>query len=158
NQLWYRRQTGSTWSNWISTGSGPVAGDPVAVSDGTGLHLFVRGTGGDIRYLKAVGGPFGAWTSLRGSAMSDPCVGSAPGGLFVCQRDIIGWRYVNQFSKGGWSGWTWLWGIVNADITAAVDAGGGVDVFIRADDNALWFRRYAGSWSGWARLDAFLTG
>src|SRR5262249_39192620 len=89
---------------------------------------------------------------------SDPCVVSAPGGLFVFQRDIIGWLYVNQFSNGGWSGWTWLWGIVNADITAAVDAGGGVDVFIRADDNALWFRRSAGSGSGWARLDAFLTG
>ena len=49
NHLWQRSWRPSGWLAWTPLG-GPVGGDPHALSDGSTLHLFARGTNTKLQY------------------------------------------------------------------------------------------------------------
>ena len=58
-----------------------------------------------------------------------------------------------------WGPWQSLGGVLTSDITVTNGADGGVDVFVRGTDDALYAKRKApsGSWTDWHRLGGGLT-
>ena len=51
----------------------------------------------------------------------------------------------------GWTPWDSLGGITTS-APAAVARDGGLDVFVRGTTGALWYKRWAGTWSEWTNL------
>jgi hypothetical protein len=67
--------------------------------------------------------------------------------------------YENDFNGVSWTGWGRLsiGGQTNAGVTA-VNRNGGVDLFVRGLDNALWYARLGSGPSGWQSLGGRLIG
>ena len=53
--------------------------------------------------------------------------------------------------SSGWTPWDSLGGITTS-APAAVARDGGLDVFVRGTTGALWYKRWAGTWSEWTNL------
>lgn len=82
--------------------------------------------------------------------------------LYVFARATDGsLRYRRRSSAGGWTGWTWLGGVLASEPAAAVDVSGRVHAFVRGTDRALYYRRQtaagSSSWQGWTSLGGILT-
>ena len=86
---------------------------------------------------------------------SGPAV-SAPDGndlaLFVKGADnYLYWKQLN--STTGWTGWQSLGGILTSDPAATSRNTGGITVFARGSDGAVWYRDYVGgSWGNWVSI------
>jgi hypothetical protein len=152
------------WSDWNSIGnprSGPVTGDPAAVSWGPNrIDLFVRGTDNVLWHNWYDGSwgipPAARWEPLGGVLYSSPAACSwGPGRLdvFVRGTDNALWH---KWFQNGWSGWESQGNPPSGPITgdpAAVSWGSGrIDLFVRGADKALWHKWFENGWSGWQSL------
>lgn len=62
--------------------------------------------------------------------------------------------------NGNWSGWESLGGSSTSGPAATLNAPGGLVVFVRGTDNAIWHKwqnRMNGDWSGWESLGGTFT-
>ena len=151
----YRKYTNATgWiAGWKSIGTPPggfAIGDPVAVNDGSVVHLFTNAGNNQI-YQKwsADGGvTWNGWTALGGNMQSSPAVASWGNGRFDLFAELNGGVETTLMHRGFEGGWREDWQdlltnrgpllnwIGNPD--AVSFASMRVDVFARSIDNVLW--------------------
>jgi glucose/arabinose dehydrogenase len=118
---------GGPWSRYTRI-PGLVASAPAAVSFGTRIHLFARGTNGHLLHTTTTGNSFPAWQDLGGALTSAPTAAMVDG------------RTIDVFARTGsgdslsrirwdgtrWTTWTNLGGIITAAPAASADVASGV--------------------------------
>jgi hypothetical protein len=138
------RTGGGAWSDWVSLG-GASRSDPVAISDNSGVWVFVRGTD-DQCYANHAASP-GAWTgwlAMGGSISSEPSAATNSGaGILVVARGGDNAVYANRFVFGG-SAFFALNGVTTANPVVVADDNG-YSVFIRGADGAIHYSRIPNS-------------
>src|SRR5262249_44022748 len=60
--LWTIARTGESWGDWTSLG-GKLTSAPAAARDGSGLHVYARGSAGTVASRCLVGGAWSNWQS-----------------------------------------------------------------------------------------------
>ncbi len=161
-RTWARTElaAGGAWGPWVDLG-GVVSSVPVAVQDGGGLSVFVRGNDGFL-YVKSLSSfsSWGDWIWVPGPRFtSAPAVArDRTGGLrvFVRATDGTVQTAVQSGPGGSWGTWTSLGGLLGPDAqpVAGQDQDGRLEVFVRGGDNLLYQRwqTAAGNWGGWSQL------
>ncbi|MGO8670747.1 MAG: hypothetical protein ACLQVD_05205 [Capsulimonadaceae bacterium] len=183
NALWHNWQapaSSPTWSGWVSLGSplnDGITSDPaVALNTNGHLEVFVRGADKALWHVWQTNphaGPWSAWASLdsplNGGITSDPvAIANSDGHLEVFARgenNALWHNWQAAPSALNWSGWVSLGsplnGGITADIAAADNANGHLEVFALANGHALWHiwqtNPHAGPWSPWASLGGNLA-
>ena len=136
NAVWYR----TLGSGWISLG-GYATSDVAVSTDGSSLHLLVRGGDGALWTRQLAGSTWLPWQYLGGVIVSYPSTAflSNAGYVFVIGADNAVWY--QRVQAGSWSGWQGLGGIALSAPAAAQDPNGGIDVFMVGADLAMYSRR-----------------
>jgi peptidoglycan/xylan/chitin deacetylase (PgdA/CDA1 family) len=155
NQVYTRtRPSGGSWSGWAGLGSS-VASGPAAVRVGAGgIEVYVARLDHSLWGRSRSAAGWAAWQPLGGTSHSAPAAtwNAQTGTTSVFVRGINNVPYVKQGRAGTWTGWQRLGGTAIDAPAAAVTASGGLDVVVRATDNALWSRwQRNGTWSAWSR-------
>ena len=149
-----RSFNGAAWGGWTEMPPSLTSG-LASAHDATGVYVFGRGSGNQIRYNRRVNNAWTGETALSGvSATSDPrAVVDANGiHLFVRGSDSALWH--GKFVNGAWTGWSSLGGKFTSNPATASGAAG-LFVFARGTDYTLRYNRFSGSaWSGWISLGA----
>jgi hypothetical protein len=155
-----RRSDGGVYTRDHTSSWGPVQGlNPTttsgltAVSDGSGLWLFARGSDNGIWYQRRVSNVWSGWQSLGPTSVSDPSAVSTPTGVHVFVRGSDNATWYRRWTGGGFTNWTSLGGVATSDPVSVSDATG-TYVFVRGSEGAIWYRRFLnGSWVDWQKLD-----
>jgi hypothetical protein len=150
-------------SAWTDMG-GVFVGDPVAGtwSDGH-VEVFSRGLDNNIWHAWESGGVWQSWQPLQaGGAQfaADPTlVLSRTGMIEVYTRGFDSAIYRNCLEGGAWVGWRSLGGFWLGEVGAGRNLDGGVSLFVRGTNNAVWHNRQSptSSWSGWQSLGGITT-
>jgi hypothetical protein len=166
--LVYGEVSGSPGSvaNWINLG-GPIGSAPAAVSQG-GEHvtIYMRSTTGtlvsttttDIAGASASSGwsPLTTMTGTVAAGTGPNAVYSASGTDVFYVDSATHALMSDSAATGGLfpsTGNANLGGSVTASPSAAVTSTGGIDVFVRGTQGAVYERMYAtGGWSGWTKF------
>jgi hypothetical protein len=163
--LYYKNATSS--SAWINLG-GPIGSAPAAVSQGgEQVTIYMRSTTGtlistttaNIATATATTG-WGALVTMSGTVAAGTgpnAVYSALGGTDVFYVDSATHSLMDDSSATSGlfppTGNANLGGFVTASPGAAVTSTGGIDVFVRGTQGAVYERIYAtGGWSGWTKF------
>jgi C1A family cysteine protease len=165
------RQTvsGAAIKEWIST-RGPVTGcflvynDFFAYSSGVYRHVSGALAGGHCVAIIGYDDAQSCWICKNSWG-----TGWGDAGFFriaygECGIDTSYGPYgavgVTIVQQGAWSGWASEGGVLTSPVTAASNADGRLEVFVRGTDNALWHKWQVApnsGWSGWASLSGTLT-
>lgn len=133
--------------------------DPISTNKGGKMELFARGVDGIIYHMAQTSpnGGWTAWSSLGGTAASDPAaVTNRTGGNTVFARftdDNLYYRWQNG-SSGSWSSWINMGGPIAGKPSVGKSPDGRMDVFCRMPDGSIQHRWEAApsGWQGWASL------
>ena len=155
--LWYTSSQGSAWLAWESLGGSPTSSPAATSRNPAGMTVFVRGNDNGIWYRDYVGGSWGNWVSIGGQtpAGTGPAVCSWGGGrLDVFVQGINGGMYHKSYTTtSGWSGWEYLGGVLTSSPAATSRNPAAMTVFVRGNDNGIWYRDYVGgSWGNWVSI------
>jgi hypothetical protein len=173
--LWYNSQAFSSgaWSGWISLG-GYILSSPAAGTWENGVSVLAVGGDQALWHIDSVqqgSSNWSQWQSLGGGPFTGtPLVtgGAIQLEVFIGAPDGSVWRNTQASVPAGtgglgidpgWNGWTSLGGYFTGNIAAASGAGG-VQIFGRGGDNALWYATESytgGPVSGWASLGGVLA-
>jgi hypothetical protein len=155
NAIRYRKWTNAQgWiPGWLNLPSlpGGVTGTPVAVNDGTNVHVFVRGSP-DANLWQAYttdgGNTWNGWYNLGSNIETNPAVAVWGPGRFDLFARPYGIPEISLFHRGYESGWQQDWQDLLTYRGAAYDWVGNpsavsmapqrVDVFAQSADNVLW--------------------
>jgi len=139
--------------------------DPISINRNGILELFAKGTNGQIYRMRQFGanGSWTGWTSLGGTAASDPvAVMSRTGGNAVFARFTDGNLYYcyQNGPTGTWSSWTNLGGPIVGKPAVGKSPDGRMDVFCRMADGSIQHRweDYSSGWQAWASLGGNIGG
>jgi hypothetical protein len=160
SELWFRETSGGVFGGWSRIATG-VASRPEAVSAGTSLYVFYRGTGNDIGFVVRTG--LGAWSapqSLGGTAAGSPAVAvDSNGDLVVVVLNAAGDIFYSRRSGGVFSSWAQMDGQL-AGRLALINFQG--DVYLLGLNVAgnSWARTWSAAsstWGAWTALGGVLT-
>ncbi len=164
NQIYHKSFTNGLWSqNWDSP-SGNTIGAPVAVSDGSSLHIVVIGATSELWYssLSFSSSKWTSWTDLAGSTPSVPVLVLTPGlnRIDLVVRGMDNSLYHKTLVNGVWSPtWDTLNGLTSNAPAAASD-GTTLRVEVVGMDDSLVCDSLpltGGPWSGWAGMTGAST-
>ena len=162
---WQWIRSGTDRSGWqrlegILANSGPAVCSLAPASDR--MDVFVRGQDFALWWRVFDGQNWLPWESLGGELTSDPAV-MVPGGaafVFARGRDgAIDWQWIRSGTDR--SGWQRLEGMLansGPAVCSLAPASARMDVFVRGQDFALWWRVFDGqNWLPWESLGGELT-
>ena len=139
--------------------------DPLVTGTGGKMEMFARGVDGQVYRMSQTSpnGGWTAWTSMGGSASSEPvAVTNRSGGNAVFARFADGNLYYSwqNGSGGGWSTWANLGGPVMGKPSVGKSPDGRMDVFCRMPDGSVQHRweDAVGGWQAWASLGGNVAG
>jgi peptidoglycan/xylan/chitin deacetylase (PgdA/CDA1 family) len=159
----YRAATGNVVTRTFAEGAwsapanlgGRLIGAPAATYAGSALHIYGRGTDGQLWRRVRTDGTWAAWAKVGGLVMSSApaAVGRADGRVDVFSRDASDRLYTRTYRPAaGWGAWTSLAGYLYS-APSAVIASGVLHVFTVGTDSAVWTRSLSGStWSSWTSI------
>jgi Matrixin/IPT/TIG domain len=154
--VWYNKQSGSTWSGWQSLG-GYVISNISSVTLGSDTYIFVNGSDRGVWYNKRTGTSWGGWQSLGGIATSNPEAAVLGSDVYVFVRSSDNALWYRKLTGTIWTSWSSLGGVVTSNPDAKL-LGTDLYVFVRSSDNALWHRKLSGTtWTSWASLGGIVT-
>lgn len=145
-----------SWSGQWDSPSGLTIDVPAAVSDGTLLHVVVRGSD-NVSYYNSLSMSTGAWKgwqSLVGQTRSAPVmISDSAGAIHLVLRGMNNRIYDKIFQSGVWSSqWDSPGGSTLSQPAVAV-LGSGLAVVVEGSDNAAYYNTLEGGiWSGWSGL------
>lgn len=127
-------------------------------------ELFLKGVDGHIYHMlqTSMNGSWGSWSSLGGTALSDPvAVTNRTGGNAVFARFSDGNLYYSSqnTTAGAWPGWVNLGGPIAGRPSVGKSPDGRMDVFCRMADGTIQHRweDTSGGWQAWASLSGNVT-
>ena len=140
-----------------------VGAPAVCAQAPTSLDLFERHTDGAVWWEHWDGQAWGTWTSIGGTATSDPAAVSRGTGVidvFVRGTDSALWAKNTTNGGVSWSAWHKIGGKLASGTAPAACAptANSLAVFVQGTDHALWYvsSQWLG-WSGWDSLGGNLT-
>jgi hypothetical protein len=156
---------------WESLGGILTSAPAVTLTQNGGLVVFARGTDNAIwhTWQDAMNGDWHSWQSLGGDWTSAPAAALYKDGrlnVFAVGTDGAIWmrRQITPF--GEWAEWgplmaEWgpLGGVLTNDPAVTLTQNGGLAVFARGTDEAIWYtseEAINGVWKGWAPLGGIL--
>jgi hypothetical protein len=153
--IYHKAFVSGTWSiNWDSPG-GSTAAVPAAVSDGSILHLVVRGSDSTIysNSLSFSNGLWQGWASLSGSTSSAPTLSQDfSGTIHLVVRGMDNVLYHKSLVSGVWSAWDSPGGLT-PNAPAAIALGTSLTVLVAGNDGRVYYNSLSsGTWSGWLGL------
>jgi hypothetical protein len=132
-----------------------------AVTQGTAVTVFVRGTAGYIHYSRqsAPGAPWSAFTTIPGVVGSAPSATTWDGNRIDLVARGTNGHLLHTWSTGaGWQPWRDVGGTLTSAPTAAATSAGTVDVVARGAGDALMHRRLVnGTWGSWRSAGGIIT-
>jgi subtilisin family serine protease len=158
NSVYRYHGAGEAVTGWESFG-GVVTSDPVAVVDGDGFSVFVRGGDAAVWWGHVdAAGHWSGWSSLGGWITSGIAAASDSAGIALFVRGGNALYYGRIAPGGAWSGWRYLGGVITSDPIAAT-SGAGITVVVRGLWNAVWYGRLSSNdaWTGWTYLGGWIT-
>jgi hypothetical protein len=139
---------------------GNLTSDVAAVSSSYGLHVFARGSDGQLWTRLLNGGAWGPWTALGGSPKATPTAFATPNGVFVFIVNSDGALWVRRFI-GSWAGWLSLGGQWTGTPSSAVDLVGNAYLVARGTNGHIFCNRLLlannGNWTGFQDLAGSTT-
>jgi hypothetical protein len=164
NRIYHKSLISGAWSQSWDSPSGGTIGAPVAVSDGSSLHVVVVGGASSLWYnsLSLSSNTWTGWVYLSGSTSSTPSLVRTPGldRLDLVVRGMDNGLYHKSLVNGVWSStWDTLNGLTSNAPAAASD-GTTLRVEVVGMDDSLVYDSLpltAGSWSGWAGMTGAST-
>jgi murein DD-endopeptidase MepM/ murein hydrolase activator NlpD len=172
--IWYASQASpgsSGWTAWQSLGGAFVADPQIAQNQDGRLQIFALGL--DYKVWSAVqttpGGAWSGWSRLGvppAAFRGTPAVArNTDGRLEVFVRELgrgAIYRIAQSTPNSAtWSAWQTLGGGLTSDVAVTLHAGGGLEVFSRGLNGALWHiwqQTAGGNWSTWHTLGGQLNG
>jgi hypothetical protein len=154
NVVWHKSYVNGVWSSTWDTPDGTSPSTPAAVSDGSTLHLVIRGSDNGIYYnsLAFNTGSWSGWKSLFGSTMLAPSLAiDSSGTVHLVVVGLNGFVYHMSKPAGGpWSG-TWdSPGGSTGLAPAVVVNGSSIEIVVEGTDGRLYSNTLQGSsWQGW---------
>jgi hypothetical protein len=156
------------WSDWEILSIADFAGDPAAVSWGSGrIDVFVHGSDDDHLYDKVYDADHGGWHNwldLGGTLLYSPAAASwGPGRIDVFAIGTDQQMWTKVYSDGQWSGgptytgWWPLGGYFTSSPAAGSLGPGHLDLAGRGYDGQVYHSWWGGQWSPWVPLGGMLT-
>jgi plastocyanin len=163
NGTWHKSFTGGAWAqSWDNIG-GITAGVPAVASDGTTLHVVVKGPDGSVWYnsMPFSSSAWSGWVSLQGTTSHNPALSIDPSGnvhLVVVGIDGSLWHLVKSVG-GSWSTtWNYAGGVTMNSPGFAFSGTTGV-ALVQSVDGSVWFNTQTSSaWTGWLAMGGTITG
>ncbi len=153
------RRTVPAAAQVVSPGQAPTSAVALVQDPGGFAHAFYRGQDTSVFSRTDRDGAWSAETSHGGLIVGAPSAALAGSTLVVAGRGIDSALWVRMNRNGTWSGWQTLGGILTAAPALAGRPDGGIDAFVRGNDDQLYTRTMApdGNWSPWAWLGGVLA-
>jgi subtilisin family serine protease len=158
NAVYQYHGPGAPSAAWRSLG-GIINANPVAVVDGAGIALLVRGLDNGVWFGRVnPAGVWSGWTSLGGWISSNIAATVDPAGIVLFVRGGDSMFSGRIDTAGNFSGFNPLGGQITSDPVAVTDSTG-VSVIARGLGDAVWYGRLTGgtAWTGWRYLGGQTT-
>jgi hypothetical protein len=156
NGIYHKAFVSGAWStNWDSPG-GSTTATPASLSDGSVLHLVVRGSDNVIYYnsLRFSTGLWLGWVSLAGTTPSAPALTQDfSGAIHLVVRGADNVLYHKSLVGGVWSAsWDTPGGLTPV-APAVIAPGTALAVLVAGNDGRVYYNSLSsGTWSGWLGL------
>jgi hypothetical protein len=160
-EIWHKSFSNGVWSASWDTPGGTTSGVPAAVSDGSSLHIVVKGTNNGLFYNRlAFGGSWSGWVNLNGDTQSDLALSiDSSLTIHLVVRGLDSGIYHKSMAAGG--AWASTWdspGGVTHSTPYLFSVGSREVLVVTGSFESIFYNVLdATSWSGWVQLNGSMS-